>query len=413
MRPTVAEADLSRSAGANSISPRPLRICHLGKYYPPASGGIETHTQTLARAQALLGAHVQVVVVNHAASDGRNVMFGKFQRTPASVCRDGPVQIYRVGRWANLARLDVAPCLPALLRRLLQDPPDVWHLHAPNPAMMLALTALPQVRPLVITHHSDVIRQRVLRHALRPVERLIYRRSSRILPTNPAYASGSELLLEFKDKLEAMPLGLDLTPFLRPSPAALAHAAELRARHSGPIWLSVGRLVYYKGLQVALDALRQVRGTLIVVGTGPMEPEWKRAAEALGVQDRVVWHGPASSEQLIGAYQAATALWFPSIARSEGFGLVQVEAMACGCPVINTAIPDSGVPWVSRHEREGLTVPVNDAPAFAAAANRLAGDECLRQRLSGGGRKRAESEFDWITMGERSLNIYRTHVSVP
>ena len=102
----------------------------------------------------------------------------------------------------------------------------------------------------------------------------------------------------------------------------------------------------------------------------------------MNLSDRVRWLGRATDDELVGAYLAATALWFPSNARSEGFGLVQVEAMANGCPVINTSIPASGVSWVCRHEQEGLTVPVNDPAAFAAAANRLVSEPDFRARLS-------------------------------
>jgi rhamnosyl/mannosyltransferase len=170
----------------------------------------------------------------------------------------------------------------------------------------------------------------------------------------------------------------------------------------------VGRLIYYKGLHVALAALRDVPGKLVVVGTGPLEAELKVKAGELGVADRVIWYGHASQEELIGAYSAASALWFPSVARSEGFGLVQVEAMASGCPVLNSAIPGSGVSWVCRHEREGLTSAMNDVSGFAANARRLLSESGLRERLASAGRERAASEFDWLVMGRRSLEIYHS-----
>jgi rhamnosyl/mannosyltransferase len=201
-------------------------------------------------------------------------------------------------------------------------------------------------------------------------------------------------------------LGLDLSPYLDPSAAALKHARLLRERHSGPLWLSVGRLTYYKGFDVALDALRQVPGTLLVIGTGPLEADLRRQAARLGVADRVVWTGYATPDELVGAYHAATALWFPSNARSEAFGLVQVEAMASGCPVINTAIPNSGVTYVCPDGITGLTVPVNDALAFAAAARRLLDEANLRGRLSQESRLRATAEFDHQVMARRSLDVY-------
>src|SRR5258705_10920675 len=130
-------------------------------------------------------------------------------------------------------------------------------------------------------------------------------------------------------------------------------------------------------------------------------------ARDLGVADRVHWWGYATRDELIGSYLAADAFWFPSNARSEAFGLVQVEAMASGCPVINTRIPHSGVAWVSLHEETGLTVPVDDPAALAAAANRLLGEPGLRDRLAAAAQRRAVQEFDHRVMAGRSLAIYR------
>jgi glycosyltransferase involved in cell wall biosynthesis len=306
-----------------------------------------------------------------------------------------------------VARLDLCPGLTAELRAAYAEGPDVVHLHTPNPAMALALAAAPPPAPLVITHHSDIFRQKILRTLFGPVERLVYARAARVLATSPAYAAGSPLLRRHAAKAGDLPLGLDLGPYLRPTPAAAENARLLRRKHGWPLWLFVGRLVYYKGLHTALDALVGVPGKLAVVGTGPLEKRLRRRARALGVDSRVVWLGAASADELAGAYRAAAALWFPSCARSEGFGLVQVEAMASGCPVLNTAVPDSGVGWVCRHGREGLTVPVGDAKALARAANRLLDDPVLRERLGENARARAVAEFGHETMARRSLAVYR------
>ncbi len=124
--------------------------------------------------------------------------------------------------------------------------------------------------------------------------------------------------------------------------------------------------------------------------------------------ERTIWLGYRGFDEVVGAYHAATALWFPSNARSESFGLVQVEAMASACPVINTAIPGSGVPWVSRHEESGLTVPMDDAEALAQSANRLLTESGLRERLAAGARARACREFDHRLMAVRCLSAYRS-----
>jgi rhamnosyl/mannosyltransferase len=171
--------------------------------------------------------------------------------------------------------------------------------------------------------------------------------------------------------------------------------------------------VYYKGLENAIRAMPMVPGKLAIIGQGPLEAPLKALAAELGVADRVIWCGSVDDDTLAAAYRAATAFWFPSNARSEGFGLVQVEAMASGCPVINTHVPHSGVSWVCRHESEGLTVPMNDPQALAIAANRLLDEPGIRNRLAHAGRERAMAEFDHRTMAARSLELYEDALKKP
>lgn len=383
-----------------------LQVCHLGKYYPPAPGGIESHVQTLARAQAALGAEVRVLCVNHLNGRGQDLTWRRHGRSETVEEQDGPVHVTRIGRSACIAKLDICPELRRTLRTLEHSHIDLFHLHTPNPTMLLALATLKPVVPLVITHHSDVIRQRLLKYLLRPFEHLVYRRAIQVSQTSPLYVQESALLQAYAPRLSALPLGVELEMFLTPSPQALRIAMELRAEHGQPLWLTVGRCVYYKAFHVAIRALPHVPGKLIVIGNGPLEYELHQLAERLGVADRVIWRRYVSPDELVASYHAATALWFPSNTRSEAYGLVQVEAMACGCPVINADIPGSGVPWVSPHEVSGLTVPPNNPQALAQAAQRLIQEPGLRDRLSKAAIARAIDEFDHHTMGRRSLEMY-------
>jgi rhamnosyl/mannosyltransferase len=390
-----------------SVNVSRLRVCHLGKYYPPASGGIETHVQTLAQAQAAMGTDVRVICVNHVDPNGTDSTWKRFGRTRTVVDHDGPVQVLRVGRWATLARLDVCPEIASVLRRLMDDPPHILHLHTPNPTMLLALAGFCPAVPLVITHHSDIVKQRFLHYPFSVFERLAYRRAARLLTDSPTYAGGSQVLTAFCSKVRPLPLGLNLAPYMHPNASARAFAEHVQERFQGPLWLVVGRLTYYKAIHIALEALVHTPGTLMVIGIGPLGHKLRDRAAELGVADRVAWMGYVSPDELAGAYLAASALWFPSNARSEAFGLVQVEAMAAGCPVINADVPYSGVTWVCPHEITGLTVALNDPGALAAAARRLLDEPRLRIRLIAAGRRRAEQEFSREVMARRSLDIYR------
>jgi glycosyltransferase involved in cell wall biosynthesis len=371
-----------------------LTVCHLGKYYPPAPGGIETHVRTLARAQAALGATVRVVCVNHKAG-------------PTGVEHDGPVEVIRLGRLGSALKLDFCPGLHRILRRVEAD---ILHLQVPNPTMILALLAARPRQPLVVTYQSDVVVQKLRAAVFRPLERLVYRRVRVIMPSSPTYPGGSSFLRRYADRIRVVPMGIDLKPYLEPSAADRVKAEQVRQEHGrgGPLWLCAGRLVYYKGFLNAIRALTRVDGRLVIIGNGPDEAQLRAEAAWLGLAGRVDFPGALPYLDIVPYYLAADAFWFPSNARSEAFGLVQVEAMASGCPVINTAIPHSGVPWVSQHDDSGLTVPVNDVEALAAASRRLLDEPGLRDRLADAGRRRAVAEFDHRVMAQRSLEVYRS-----
>ena len=263
--------------------------------------------------------------------------------------------------------------------------------------------------PIIV---DGVVKQRLRSLLFRPFERLAYRRVLAILPTSPTYAGGSEFLRPYADRLHVLPHGLDLAPYLEPSEEHQAEATRVRKMYRGPIWLGCGRMVYYKGFLNAIRALVKVPGTLILIGGGPDRGALQEEAARLGVADRVEFLGSLPHYlDLVPYYLAANAFWFPSNARSEAFGLVQVEAMASGCPVINTSIPHSGVAWVSRHEETGLTIAVDDPDALAEAALRLLNEQGLRDRLSKAARERAIAEFDHRVMAIRSLAIYRDVLS--
>jgi rhamnosyl/mannosyltransferase len=380
------------------IKESPTRILHLGKYYHPAHGGIETAIRSLAHAQSMLGCRVQVVCMDH--ERGR----------PTRVERDGPIEVIRLRRAASVAKIDLCPDLARVLR---DSDADLVHLHTPNPTMILGLMLSGDRRPLVISHYSDIVKQRLRRLLFSPIERACYDRAQRIVSASSPYIAGSKLLRGSGERLAVLPIGLDLGPFLDPSPEVLERAAALRQAHPGPLWFACGRLVYYKGFETAIRALPSVPGTLLIAGDGPSRARLERLAARLELGNRLRFLGKvARDEDLIAHHLAATAFWFPSNRRSEAYGLVQVEAMAAGCPVINAAIPDSGVPWVSRHEESGLTVAVDDPAAFAAAARRLAEDTGLRDRLAAGARTRAIAEFDRETMGRRSVTLYSDALSM-
>lgn len=155
----------------------------------------------------------------------------------------------------------------------------------------------------------------------------------------------------------------------------------------------VGRLVYYKGVDVLIDALSAWPGTLTLVGEGPLEPDLRRRAAERGVLDRVVFAGRVSEEDLVAYYHASDVMVLPSVARSETFGVVQVEAMAAGLPVVSTRLP-TGVPWVNEDGISGVVVAPGDPVALGGALRALAGDAPRRAMLGATASRRATALFD-------------------
>jgi rhamnosyl/mannosyltransferase len=156
-------------------------------------------------------------------------------------------------------------------------------------------------------------------------------------------------------------------------------------------------LRYYKGLQYLLAALPAIAGArLLVVGEGPMRPELERQIAALGLGERVILAGRVPAAQLPGCYRAADLFCLPASERSEAFGLVQVEAMSSGLPVISTEL-GTGTSYVNQHGESGWVVPPRDPAALAHAANALLADPAERQRLAEGALRRSE-QFDAARM---------------
>ena len=272
---------------------------------------------------------------------------------PTVADRDGAIEVKRFGRAVSAAKLDYCPDLVADLGKLEAD---VLHIHVPNPTMIISLLASRSKHARVVGYHSDAVRQKLRILLFRPLERMAYHGARAILPTSPLYAQGSSFLKTYANRLRVLPLGVDLEPYINPSAEHVREAEKIRSQFQGPLWLGCGRLVYYKGFVNAIRALSRVPGTLALIGKGPERKSLEDEARRLGVEDRVVFLGGLPSHlDIIPYYMAADAFWFPSNERSEAFGLVQVEAMACSCPVINSKIPGSGVPWVSLHEQTGLT----------------------------------------------------------
>lgn len=363
------------------------RVLHIGKFYPPYKGGMETHVQDLCRALSRF-ADVSVLVSNTATTTIHEF--------------DGDLPVQRVGSWATIAS---APLSPAMVIAIRSTPADIVHLHCPNPTAVLALLASRHPGKVVITYQSDIIRQRMLRYAYEPVFNHLARRASAIVCLSPNYIESSATLNTFRDKCHVIPHGIDPHRF---SMVDHKQVTEIRERYGNRIVLAVGRLVYYKGFEYLIRSIAGTDAALLIIGTGPLRNHLEQTARDCGVMDRV--HLLGEVEDVVPYYHAARVFALPSVARSEAFGIVQLEAMACGTPVVNTRL-DSGVPFVSVDGVSGLTVPPCDATALREAIKGILDNPALHTRFSNGALQRVQQHFTLDAMAKSTLRLYETILS--
>src|SRR5208337_5277501 len=190
--------DLRQGESTPEANGASLRITHLGKFFHPAHGGIERCLRSLAHAQAGLGCSVRVICMDHERGRATRVE------------QDGPVEVVRVRRAASFCKIDHCP---DLLRVLRDSEADLLHLHTPNPTMILGLILSGDRSPLVVSHYSDVVKQRLRRVLFSPIERACYDRARLVLSESPPYIAGSAVLRRYADRVAILPIGLELAPF--------------------------------------------------------------------------------------------------------------------------------------------------------------------------------------------------------
>lgn len=367
---------------------RPRLVHSYKDYYPPVIGGMERY---MAAVCSRFADAYDVTAVVCAAG------LRKGER------REGGVRVIEV---PSVGRLRSAPLPLGYGQALRRLGPHLLHFHMPNPTCeFAALRARPSGRWLA-TYHSDIVRQRLLLHLYAPYLRRFLDRLDVIIATTPLYVETSPYLQAVQHKIRLIPIGIDTAHFASLPAGGAARVDELRARFGAPFLLFVGRLRYYKGLHVLLEAMRDVDAPLVIVGSGGEEQALRAQAHKERLESRVHFLGDVDDDTLRCLYHACSVFVLPSTARSEAYGLVQLEAHSAGKPVVSTRLR-TGVEYVNADGETGLIVPPGDGPALARALTRLLHDREFATRLGARARERACAEFDERLMFERLDALYR------
>jgi glycosyltransferase involved in cell wall biosynthesis len=356
--------------------------------FPPYRGGIGKVAEMDARQLAALGHRVTVYVPGRGGEGERG--------------RGGEYEVRRLTPWLRYGNAAFVPGVAGLLKRH-----DAVILHYPffggAEPLWLARRIGTAKAKLIISYHMDVVGRGPLRWLFAAHTRwcmpAIIREADRIVPTSLDYAASSAIAGLFKEEPERfreLAPSVDTDAFA-PGPKP----PELLTRYGiGPderVAVFVGGLDkahYFKGIPQLLSALtvRDLAGVrAVVVGGGGLKDGYERLSERLGIAGRVNFCGPVSDRELPSHYRLGDVFVFPSVDRSEAFGIAALEAMASGVPVIASDLP--GVRTIVRDGKTGIRILAGSASALAEAMVRMMGDDALRRRMGEAAREMAAREY--------------------
>jgi rhamnosyl/mannosyltransferase len=389
-----------------------MNILHVVKLYHPWIGGVEKVAQEMTEG-IRNNANVHVLCCQHHGRGSNEFI--------------GGVEVIKAGSFGTFFSMPLSFPFWYLFRKEALWA-DIVHIHYPFPlADMAGLFFIPKNKKVVITWHSDIWRQKRFLWLYKPLRRMFLKRVDIILVTSQNLLDHSECLQEFRKKCSVMPLFIDMKYWKNikeREPSVLRetivkmnfrfYANDIMEKKNNTddnsikrkIILFVGRLVYYKGVEYLIDAMRGIDAMLVIIGSGPLENRIKQSIQKRGFLQNIMCIPYLTNQELKWCYRRANIFVLPSIEKTEAFGLVQLEAMLFGLPIINTKLP-TGVPWVSIHGETGLTVQPKDSKALHNAIQRIVLDDDLAGQMGERGRARAEEIFGKEKAISSLLETYR------
>lgn len=375
-----------------------IRPLHIGKFIPPPYAGIEAHVDTLLCA---LSQQIEATLV---ASDAHQKHGRPLPKAP--------YRILAARSYATFASTAISPgLLPLVQREFHAGRANILHTHAPNPWGDATALFASKNTPVVMTWHSDIVRQKTLLKLYRGFQQRALQRADRIVVFTPKhYESSQQLKLDgIEKKIVTVPIGIDFSRLDSDREGANVLASIRQWVAGRPVLLTVGRHVYYKGYEHLISAVHKMRSdaVLLMIGTGPLSPVLRQQVEALGLSDRVRFLGEVDEPTLVAALHYCDVFCLPSIEPSEAFGIASAEAMACGKPTVVCEL-NNGVNYLNQNGTTSLVVPPKNEAALADAMDQLIQDDTLRQQMGAAACKWVRSQFSVEAMRDGTLDLYRS-----
>ncbi len=371
-----------------------MRILLVYKNFPPVIGGVERYLSLLTTGLTQTGIDVDILTT--------------WDKHTTREEQQPHISIYKAGHWGHISSAPLSLPFFRIFEQLARES-DLIHLNIPYPPADLAYLISAYQKPLVITYHADIVRQRISGRLYRPFLRQILKKAHQIIVSSQAYIDTSLQLQPYSNKCVVIPISIPVEAY-KATPAITARAHQYRHEYADmPLLLFIGKMRHYKGVDILIRAMDQISSShLLLVGDGPLLSTWRSLARSSPAHRRIHFLGELSEMDKIACLHAADIFILPSINRAESWGMVLLEAMACSLPLISTEL-GTGTSVINEHNSTGLVIPPNDSSALAQTVNYLLEHPQLRKNLGQNGRIRCENYFHVHQMIQQTIEVY-THV---
>ena len=365
-----------------------MKILSISKLYSPWIGGVEKVAQQIT--EGLNGKDDLEIEVLCCQPKGRRKIE---EINGVKVHKASSCGIF----WGLPFSLDFFRLFKKLIKKV-----GVIALHHPFPLANLAIFLFSPKKKLIVHYHSDIVRQKILSFFYKPLISDALKKAEKIIVSNPNLIKSSPYLQKFQGKCKMVPFGVDLLKFEKFNEREIGNLKE----KYGNFVLFVGRLNYYKGLEYLIEAMKDIEAKLVIIGDGSLKERLEDKLGELAIKNKVFLLPALTGEKLINFYKACTVFVLPSIFRSEAFGIVLIEAMAAGKPVVSTEV-GTGTSFVNQNRVTGFVVSPKDSQALAQAIKKILGNKKLAQEFGQNALKRAREKFSLEKMLEEISRVYR------
>ncbi len=349
-----------------------MKILQVNKLYYPWIGGVETVVREIS--EWLNGKDefaIDVLVCND-----------KPRRVVEEINK---IKIFRASSFGVYLGMPISLDFLFLYKKIFKNY-DLIFLHYPFPLGFIAYFLFSPKKNLVIWYHSDIVRQKLLEIFFRPFHLFAFKKAKKIFVSNPNLIKSSNYLKKFKEKCVVIPFGIDLEKF-KLTEEMKKEIQEIKGKYKPPIILSVGRYIYYKGFEYLIEAAKNVEARFLIIGEGPLKEKYKKLIKKLNLEDKVFLIPPV--ENLVPYYHACDLFVLPSITKAEAFGIVLLEAMASGKPLISTKI-GTGTSFININEITGFVVEPKNSKLLAEKIDKILENKELKEKFSYNSLKRVQ-----------------------